>query len=383
MHMNKKLTKIIGLAVLLTIIGLAGISAESVSDGKQLIKVTDLAGREVTLKKPAGRVILSLAQDIIDYAAIYGPGFMKTLVGLGLDLKQTNADMYNKYQEKFPEIDKIPDVGIAYAGSFNTEKALSLKPDLIIFSISEKSGLKAEDLFIFEKAGIAVVFTDFMTETLENSVKSAILEGKVLGKEERAQKIVDFYTAEMNKVYPRLEALSVKKAKVYVEYGSAGPSAYGKTSARTFMWGAMVNKAGGYNLANDLTGGGYILINPEYLFAQDPAVIIFTGIWGLAGRPEALSMGYHADFKSSLAQLMQFIKRPGWEKLSAVKNKQVYAICHAMARNLADFAALQYFAKLFYPEEFKDLDPEKGLREYHQKFLPVEYSGVWFLSVKD
>lgn len=155
--LNNNFTRKIIASILIAVFGFLGLIAQSAPEVKQPIKVTDLTGREVILKKPAERVILSLAQDIIDYAAIYGPGFMKTIVGLGLDLKQTNADMYNKYKEKFPEIDKIPEVGIAYAGSFDTEKAISLKPDLIIFSVSEKNGLKAEDLSTFEKAGIAVI----------------------------------------------------------------------------------------------------------------------------------------------------------------------------------------------------------------------------------
>jgi iron complex transport system substrate-binding protein len=360
---------------------LTGCKANSSSNSKDSISITDLAGRNVTMKKPAEKVVLSLAQDIIDYAAIYGPGFMKTIVGMGLDLKQTNADMFNKYKEKFPEIDNIPTVGIAYAGTFDTEKTLSLHPDLVIFSISEKAGLKSTDLPLLEQAGISVVFTDFMTETPENSRASAILEGKVLGKDNRALELADFYTTEVNKVYSRLAKLSSPKPKVYVEYGSAGPAKYGMTSAKTFMWGAMVNKAGGYNIANDLAGGGYININPEYLFAQDPAVIIFTGIRGLSGKPDALSMGYHSTPDETRSQFNKFIQRPGWANLSAVKNKRVYAVCHAMARNLADFTALQYFAKLLYPTEFADLDPEKSLKEYHEKYLPVDYSGVWFISL--
>ena len=45
------------------------------------------------------------------------------------------------------------------------------------------------------------------------------------------------------------------------------------------------------------------------------------------------------------------------------------------------FAAAQQLAKWLYPEEFKELNPEERLHEFHLKFMPVEMSGTWMVSL--
>ncbi len=37
-------------------------------------------------------------------------------------------------------------------------------------------------------------------------------------------------------------------------------------------------------------------------------------------------------------------------------------------------------AKWFYPEEFKDVDPNVALKEYHDKFMPIDYTGTFLYS---
>jgi hypothetical protein len=35
-----------------------------------------------------------------------------------------------------------------------------------------------------------------------------------------------------------------------------------------------------------------------------------------------------------------------------------------------------------YPQAFLDVDPEVSFRTYHDKYLPVAYSGTWMLPLK-
>ena len=44
---------------------------------------------------------------------------------------------------------------------------------------------------------------------------------------------------------------------------------------------------------------------------------------------------------------------------------------------------VQQFAKWNYPEEFADVDPEATLRTYHEKFLPIAYSGTFWISLNE
>ena len=47
-----------------------------------------------------------------------------------------------------------------------------------------------------------------------------------------------------------------------------------------------------------------------------------------------------------------------------------------------DFVGYEFFAKVCYPEEAKDIDPTASLKEYYEKFLPYEFSGLWFYDYK-
>ena len=39
---------------------------------------------------------------------------------------------------------------------------------------------------------------------------------------------------------------------------------------------------------------------------------------------------------------------------------------------------MQGFAKWLHPDLFEDLDPDATMTELHDKFLPIDYSGVFW-----
>ncbi len=59
------------------------------------------------------------------------------------------------------------------------------------------------------------------------------------------------------------------------------------------------------------------------------------------------------------------------------------AVEHGLSRTLFDIVAMQFIAKRLYPEALTDLDPDKTFREIHAKYLPVAYSGTWFLALEE
>ncbi|MDP2753683.1 MAG: ABC transporter substrate-binding protein [Nitrospirota bacterium] len=356
--------------------------APQIEQKQSEITVTDLAGRTVTIKKPVERVMLPCGDTLVDYVVVEGSEEpLKKIVGMGLsDLKRNRKDFYDKYKEKFPEIENIPDPGSPHGGTFSVEMAISLKPDVVILPMWAYERVK-EDISKLEQAGIPVVVIEYSAANIETHTKSTLLLGKLLGKEKRAQDIMDFYKEQINEVYSRLKEIDKPKPKVYIEGGFKGTSEYGGTYGSNYGGGALVVQCGGINIAEgkvEKLGP----INPEYLLDANPDVIIITGSYWPA-TPGSMRLGYYADPKESRELLRAFTKRPGWDTLNATKNNRVHSIHHMFPWNIFDFAATQFMAKSFYPEEFKDLDPEKNLREFHERFLPVNYSGVWMLSLKE
>ncbi|AKB59509.1 periplasmic binding protein [Methanosarcina barkeri 227] len=364
------------LIVFLTFLVSGCITNGSTDDQVKTITVTDMEGRSVTLKYPVERFVLMDSTCTAEFSSVYGEGFDSKIVGWDNYLRENSGDMYEKYVEKFPTMAEIPDVGSLDDNTFNAEKVIALNPDVVIMPNWEfmwNGDATKEALARMDQAGIPVVFLDFYMEPLENSTKSIQLLGKITGKEQRAQDIVDYYEEKVNSVYSRLEKIQGKKPTVYVECAYNGPDTYG-ISYGDVAWGDIVKKAGGDNIAEPVLLNKSKALSAEYLVNQSPDIIILTGRnWFTPG---SLKMGYTFTSNVTKSTMTPFVNRPGWDTINAVENRKVYGIYHGYCSDVFNFVALETFAKWFYPEEFKDVDPVDTLKEYHRKFMPIDYSGT-------
>ena len=90
------------------------------------IILTDIAGRTVTIDMPVERIILGEARQIYIAASLQPGNPFNKIVGWRSDLRQFDADTYNKYMEIYPEVGDIPEFGSPYSGDFSVEKAIAL-----------------------------------------------------------------------------------------------------------------------------------------------------------------------------------------------------------------------------------------------------------------
>lgn len=351
-----------------------------IGQDKETITVIDLLDREITLDVPVDKVILQWSGSgggFLTLFALEGDNAPQKIAGMDPGLRNYRMWVWEKFTEKYPELEDIPNVGDVE--DLNVEKIISLNPDVVVVPASAYES--SPDLFNkLEKAEIPVVTLDYHSQILENHQKSILLMGKLLGKDERAQELADFYTEGVNIVNSHLEKIDKKAPTVYVECAMNGPSQYGN-SYGDYMWGALVRCCGGINIATDVISRAEP-INPEYLLAKNPDVIVLTGSYWPA-TPDSMRLGYYQDPGEARELLKAFTERPGWNRMDAVKNNRVYSIHHALSRNIWDFVANQYFAKIFYPEEFEDLDPEESLKEFHERFLTIDYEGTWMISLDE
>ncbi len=341
------------------------------SEGK-VVTITDLLGRHVQVKTPVKRVVITF--NVEEFLAVGGEDALKKIVGWSQYYwKGRRPTVWEVYSEKYPWIKNIPDVGYPWKGTFNAEKVIELKPDVVIMSAEQYKYVK-EDVEKLSKAGIPVVFIDYYEPfNITTHTKSTLILGKLLGKEDRAKKLIDYYKKQVENILERLKRVENKYKKPKVLLLGKGWVTYGRNHYR----GKMIEFAGGKNIAADvLEQSGEI--NPEYVLKANPDVIIFIGKKGWN-----VDLGYNVDANVSRKMLEEAIKRPGWNNISAVKNKRVYAIhIYFVHGHIFDFVALQHFVKWFYPNEFKDIHPEQSWKEFHRLFLPVNYSGTWAVGLK-
>ena len=264
--------------------------------------------------------------------------------------------------------------------TFDTEKVVSLNPDVIFIPLYMKEQYESDVKPKLDAAGIPTVYIDYHAEKLENHQRSIEAIGKALGKEERAAELKQFYTDHVTKVTDRINKISKPKPKVYIETGNEGPEGAGVAYSSKVAWGALATVCGADLITKDVVESAGP-VNPEFILEKDPDIIMIMGSYW-PKKPTAMRLGFETNEENSQKLLKAFTQREGWDKLKAVKNKQVYSAHHGLPREVYDCAVFEYRAKTYYPEEFADVNPEATLKEFYEKFLPFSYGGTWFMHLK-
>jgi iron complex transport system substrate-binding protein len=370
----------ITLVALLLIVGCAAPPPAALS---ATVTVTDVVGRSVQVKKPVERVLLGEGRQLYLVAALEPEDPFRRIVGWPDDLRTADLDAYEQYRAKFPRLVDVPVVGSPGSGQLSVEKAIELRPDVLVLNFdsyerSRESGLIDQ----LARAGIPTVVIDFRQYPLENTAPSTLLLGRLMGKEERAQEVVDFYTQQLNQVYSRIEKVAAPKPTAFM-LRAAGLLECCATFGRANL-GLLWERAGGLNLGSELIPGWAGTLNPEKVLVADVDVVIATGSnWTHSPGQKGgwVRLGYGASPEESRQQLRALAEQPGWSTMRAVKAGRFHAVWHQFYNSPYHFAALQQFAKWAYPDAFRDVDPERNFRAFHEKFLPIPYGGAFWVSL--
>ena len=374
------------LLIVSMLIAACGGPSETKKDSSQMnkpIEITDVTGRTVTLKKPAERVVLQWSGaggPFFTISALMGKDTPKVIAGMDTSLQDYRADMWKHFTTEMPELAKIPVVGTIGDKTFNAEQVVALNPDVIFIPVDLKDQYESDAKAKMDAAGIQTIYIDYHAEKLESHQKSIEAIGKALGKEERAAEISKFYTDRVTRVLDRVSKINKPKPTVYLEVGMNGPEEFGNSFSSNYSWGALATMAGADVITKDVIKKTSP-INPEFILEKNPDIIMIMGSYW-PKKPTSMRLGFEATEDSSQALLKAFTtERQGWSELKAVEDKQVYSAHHGLPREVFDAAVFEYLAKTFYPEEFKDVDPEATLKEFYDKFLPFSYSGIWFMHM--
>jgi iron complex transport system substrate-binding protein len=350
-------------------------------------EITDVTGRKIELDLPAKRVLVGEARQIHVIAALKGDQTFDNIVGWRDDLLKKDPDSYTAYVKRFPQIEKLPRFGYLPQGDFSLETAITLSPDVITLNLETEKTAKESG---FEEkaaaAGIKIVYLDFRIDPDKNSEASIEILGKLFGAEERAREFIAYRRAEIARVTDRITGVKdLKRPNVFIE---RSPGISGENNCcRTFgpaNFGAMVDLAGGHNIADGIIKTTFGDLNPEQLVVADPDHVIVTGSnWAAESDiNQFVPLGLGADMALSRERLAGLMTRTPFPELKAVKQGNVHAVWHQFYGAPYEFLPIQQFAKWFHPDLFADLDPEKNFEEFYRKFLPVTYRPGYFASLE-
>nr|WP_128177225.1 MULTISPECIES: ABC transporter substrate-binding protein [Erwiniaceae] len=348
------------------------------------VTVTDIAGRQVVLKKPAERIILADARALQALQIVHPDDPFKGIIAWDNSLKNKAPDLYKLYKSAYPNLSKLPILENAYLSDFSVEKVVGMNPDLIIFDYGVLAKLKESQVLPqLEKIGIPVMFIDFRLRPLTNTVSSIRILGQALGETEGSEAYIRFYQQRLALINQRVSTLAAnQRPSVFIERhaGMTGEECcftFGKGS-----FGEFIQAAGGVNMGSALFAGKSGTINLEQLITSNPAFYLMTGADWSDSYKESIGvpLGYNADVTLSHQRLDKLMARNGVNVLQAIKNRQVMAIYHQFYDSPLNILAVESIAKFLHPELFKDLNPQADAEAIHQQFLAQPFSGLFWLS---
>lgn len=345
------------------------------------VTVTDVAGRTVQIPEKVNRILLGEGRLFHAIALLEGNKPLARIVGWQGDFRKLDPQSYAVYKAKFPEIDKIPLIGNTSTESVSAEKVLTLNPDIAIFGLSGHGpGKNSELVMQLEKAGVPVVFVDFRSEPLKNTLPSIRLLGKALHREQQAEKYANFYEKNLKLVTDITNKIANdKKPTVFIEL-RAGSSEDCCGTAGNGNMGNFIDLAGGINIAKNALPGPLGMMNLEKVIADDPAIYIASGAKMPGSKELGVQLGALSSEQAAITSLSKITERKGINTLTAVKDGRSYAIWHNYYNSPYNVIVTQVFAKWFYPDKFADLDPQTTMKELYRQFLAIEPTGVYWVS---
>lgn len=349
--------------------------------------VTDLAGRSVRLPAKVERILLGESRLIPALAILERVDPVARVVGMPADFEQLDPPGYAQYAERFPSIRSLPRTGRTTGESFSVEKAIALKPDLALFGLGGHgpSPKDVETLARLHAAGATVLFVDLRQEPLLNTAPSMELMGQALGREKEATEFVREYRKQLALVTDRLSRAKPRAPTIFLE-NRVGLSEECCDTLTHGLMGRLLDAAGGRNVANGMVPGAFGTVSLEYLLSHPPDLYIGTAIGTLdtvQRMPNRLVLGAGVDAATARDSLRRATQRRGFSALLTLrKGQQVHAIWHHFYASPFNVVAVQVFAKWLHPSLFADLDPQKTLQSFYQRFQPVPLSGQYWVTLQ-
>ncbi len=294
--------------VMVTVLAAGCGGAKKVTEKKQestAIEVTDMAGRKISLDKPAERIVALTAAEC---EILFAVGAGKTLVGRG---------QYCNYPE---EVQKVPSV--QSGAETNLEQIMSLNPQVVLMT---KMAQSKEQVDALEKAGIKVVVTD--AQNIEGVYEAIGLIGSIVGKDKEAAEVIDGMKETFAEISSKLqEKASGDKKTIYFE---VSPLKYGLWTAGkgTFM-DELATLLDMENAFADVNG--WAEVSQEQVIQRNPDYIVTTEVYSGSGP----------------TPVEEILGRDGWQDMKAIKNRAILNVdpdqISRPAPRLADVARTIY-----------------------------------------
>lgn len=346
----KKLTAAVltGLLLLSVAVG-CGNEGKNKNNAKQATKiVTDLKGRQVTVPQnvqhlavvpiPWASVVYAIDGSSERLSAVH-PGAMSAYTGKFLATKDKH----------FSQLDtKI----IAQNFSLNIESAAQAGIDAaVLWQYQDKDAEK------LAKVGIPTVL--IYNDTVENLKKSFLIIGQLLGKEERAKQINNYYDTTTEKIMAKKAWEQANKPKILFLRNSKL-----RLQGNDNFIHEAIRIGGGQNPYDQiaLSGGSEQTIAMEEVYKLNPDIILLSNFDKFV--PDDL-------YNNKIAG-------QDWSTVKAVQERRVYKVPMGIYRwdapGVETPLMMEWLAHVLQPELFKDIDVRSDAKKFYESFMHYQIS---------
>ena len=256
------------------------------------VVLTDLVGNEITLDKPATKLV-GTHNPTMNTAVILGGGG-KYIAGFG------NKKMASGlYAYVFPELAEVTQIG--KGKDINFEECIAQGAELAI--LPERFAGQAEQ---FKEVGIPAAVVLPNTESYETISTSLKMVGTLVGEEERAAEIITFFESKIEEAKTITASIKESPRALYLGGSSALSVANG-----VMLQSVMLETVGAENVAKDVQGeGDFVEVSVEEIIGWNPEVI------------------YVPVFAQYTVE--DILNDPAWSEIDAVKEGRVYQFPSAL-----------------------------------------------------
>ncbi|MDQ1283639.1 MAG: Periplasmic binding protein [Euryarchaeota archaeon] len=259
-----------------------------------------------------------------------------------------------------PELLSVTNVGSLQA--INYEVINNIKPDIVLTDAREYyDPTKTPD--------IPVLALDV---NVTNGKEASLRYGYIFDKDAEAEEYVNWYTDIENKITERISKVAdSEKPLMYISNYNLDKTTF-QVPAKDNYRAVMVRNAGAKYIGDEMEGSGIQNVDAEWVIARNPQVIAFS--------VSNMIMGYDIhDTTNATAAIDDFLQRPAFADIDAVKNNKVYLISHPyiLCGGASGLIGTLYYSKWLYPDLFADVDVQEIQQEYISRFQHLD------LNVKD
>ncbi len=313
--------------------------------------VVDNGQKEINVPNQIDRIAIISTMPLCSVYCMVGGDAAKIV---GLTPASKNAAVHS-FLSRVADLSDV-DTAFAQGETVNVEEVMNLKPDVVFYNNGNEADVNAADKLT--KLGVPCVgFSTSIESTIETVNTWATLLGQVLGTEMKADEIIAYGKDVEKMVTDRVSQIPAEErrsALILANYNESAIVAAGSTFGRYWL-----STIGADNVAKDIEQK----ISPvslEQIYEWDPDVIFLNSFSSFT--PEDIANG-------------TAIEGHDWSGLTSVRHHEFYKLPLGMYYWFPPCSdsplALQWMAQKLYPNLFDDINMDRVIKDYYQRFYDV------------